>query len=245
MITIVHWLKHIIIVQKLTLVVEFWTFVFPLIAIACSQLWHHVCGNVNKSSQLAGKAYEHSDYIVTMAVMHWLNNVHHGSGVLSPFDFPLIAIACQSQLWCHKGGNACARPQRWCSQTLECVWRSVWLNYFLCKSFRYSLTDLCKSPVSYVAALLEYPMSYWNSTVLKKNLFMYPLIHPSIENYRSSYRSTYSEEASVSYLSVFCDYCALIGTSHKLHLHYTGSFWTRLVVGAGGCKSTKVSTRSG
>jgi len=51
-IAVVHWFKCIIIVQKLTLVVEFWAlFVFPLIAVARLPLWCHICSDARWQQQ--------------------------------------------------------------------------------------------------------------------------------------------------------------------------------------------------
>jgi len=64
------------------------------------------------------------DYTVEITVMHWLktfNNcaeTHLGGGVLSPFVFLLIAIACRSQLWCNVCDDARAGTKHWCDQTL-------------------------------------------------------------------------------------------------------------------------------
>jgi len=61
-----------------------------------------MCTDTTKyiTSELAGKGYKDSDYIIVIAVVHGVktyNNcaeTHLGGGHRSAFVFPLIAIAC-------------------------------------------------------------------------------------------------------------------------------------------------------
>ena len=107
-----------------------------------------------ETSQLAGKAYEDSDYTMVIAIVHWLKLI---VTVQKLFCLPVDChcLSRQLQLWRHKT-IFCVK-----ASDTACIW---------------SLQEFYKLLMTYSQLLLfQKPASYWNSTVLSKSVYVsYP-----------------------------------------------------------------------